>query len=202
MKSVPSLKSVEVEKVCLKKLIVLISDDKIEKASLPFSFDMRHNIKIFEILNSSKPNMITKAPIASIAKQARARIICSSRTSKTCSFSSLHVVRNFLSLADTSDEPQNPLSDLKEMAQAKNLCDEHGFRVADKHWAFVLSATDVSSADTKVCSFITIFHTVCLKYKSYLTRYFDSHASGLNASIKIAPKDQNHQLSKGIRRRH
>jgi hypothetical protein len=54
--------------------------------------------------------------------------------------------RNFLSLVDTLEDAPNPLIELREMAQAKNLCDEHGFRVPRKHFAFVISAS-VDSID-------------------------------------------------------
>lgn len=80
--------------------------------------------------------MISKATlVGSIVKHARASIKSRAPSS----------TRSFLSIADTVEEPLNPLSDLREMAHVKNLCDNQGYRVPDKHWTFVLSASDASN---------------------------------------------------------
>jgi hypothetical protein len=39
----------------------------------------------------------------------------------------------------SSDTKNNPLSAMKEFAESKNLCDEFGFRLPDKHWTFNLA---------------------------------------------------------------
>lgn len=65
--------------------------------------------------------------------------------------------RTFLTITDTNEEPTNPLTELKEMALAKNLCDQNGFRVPDKHWAFVLSAHDISSHKVRMCLSVHMF---------------------------------------------
>ncbi len=80
--------------------------------------------------------MISKGTlVGSIVKHARASIKSRAPSS----------TRSFLSIADTVEEPLNPLSDLREMAHVKNLCDNQGYRVPDKHWTFVLSASDASN---------------------------------------------------------
>ena len=54
--------------------------------------------------------------------------------------------RSFLSLVDTVGETQNPLLlDLKQIARAKNLCDENGFRTG-KHWTFVISVNSMNTS--------------------------------------------------------
>jgi len=76
--------------------------------------------------------MLTKAPILA-AKHLQGRVISPLSTASSV------IARHFLCTSDAPDEVPSPLSALKQMAQTKNLCDENGFRLPDKHWAFVIS---------------------------------------------------------------